>query len=495
MITTAEEIEREIAVTVPIGAVESGLSYYPFLDLTDEDFERLVYSLFKASSPDGHAKNWDATALMVRGADAGRDILLTTGGAPRSVVQCKRLESALSLPAVFREVAKLILFAKVNGDLSFNDSLDYFMAVARDPAGTVVDFFARRDELALSRTDDLKAAAREVRESYKTLAHLSVQKAEDSVLAAFPSLQLHLLRPGDFNSWLSRERRVAGTFFKQRVVVDNTFAETKFDELKAMLGALGPKLDGVAALTDEDLKIIQDRIAGTPASHRLNLGVATLFGFPPEMFAEDGDLQARLDRIAALRQAVDQDYIDWVFGRSRAIALDICTRPELMATTQKFARQIPGAFLGMVAKQCCERALGSDVMERIIRDVTGEPHLKDDDARLEHVCQVLLRSGERYLAGDFSELVGDEDLVAFKLELIADMMAEIPDRAALVIALDLGKAIFRPILVEAADRMRDLYCHRTSILLSGGSGLDDTNALKRMADAVKILTELKPKVG
>jgi hypothetical protein len=64
-------------------------------------------------------------------------------------VQCKRLERAISLPAVFREFAKLILFAEADPALpKVTSDLSYFLALAHDPAGTVVDFFCPPDGIA-----------------------------------------------------------------------------------------------------------------------------------------------------------------------------------------------------------------------------------------------------------------------------------------------------------------------------------------------------------
>lgn len=147
MILKSADADKEIALVKAVEADDTGQISFAYLRLTDEDFERLTYALAKSSAPINTVRTWDDATLMVRGADAGRDVLLTSQGTPVGVIQCKRLESGMSLPAVFREIAKLILFAKVNGDLSFQHELFYILALARDPASTVVEFFARRQQL------------------------------------------------------------------------------------------------------------------------------------------------------------------------------------------------------------------------------------------------------------------------------------------------------------------------------------------------------------
>lgn len=205
MIISGADADAEISKVEPASDEDAGLDSFAYLRLGDEDFERLSYALAKRSAPHGITRTWDDAAHMVRGADAGRDVLLTKAGRPVGVIQCKRLESQMALPAVFREMAKLILFASVNGDLRFDSDLIYFLTVARDPSGTVVDYFARRAEIEASKAEAIKAAAIEVRDTYVTLKPLDDATAEKRVLEALPKLSINLLRPIDLDEWLGRE--------------------------------------------------------------------------------------------------------------------------------------------------------------------------------------------------------------------------------------------------------------------------------------------------
>jgi len=433
------EIDRVKAVE----AEEPGQASFAYLRLTDEDFERLSYFLFKESKPSGVERTWDDAAIVVRGADAGRDVLLTSAGRAVGIVQCKRLESGISLPAVFREISKLVLFAKVNGDLAFDAANTYVLAVARDPAGTVVDFFARRKELEAKRRDDLLAAAREVREEYATLAALSVDEAEQEVLRVFPTLSLKLLRPTDLDEWLGRETTISARFFRQRMVVDARHVTEGQQKLEAILNSMRGKIDAVPLLTDDDLKIIKNRIEQTPETHRLNLGIATLFGYPREMFVENADLRARVERLGELQSELDRDYIQWIFGHSNMMADEVCVSADVMVPVHPFARQIPRAFLGLVASECVAAAISGTIMSRITSKVSNQPTFENDTARIADVCKELISAGERYLAGDFSQLAGNSELVALKRRMITAMMVGLSSRDDIVRALESGKAYLK----------------------------------------------------
>jgi len=64
-------------------------------------------------------------------------------------------------------------------------SMNYsILTLARDPASTVVEFFARRQQLEAGRENDIRAVAREVRETYATLAGLAPDEAEAEVMGA-----------------------------------------------------------------------------------------------------------------------------------------------------------------------------------------------------------------------------------------------------------------------------------------------------------------------
>lgn len=491
MIVSGTLADEQMSAGAPIEAIDAGLSTFPYLQLTDEDFEKLAYALFKKSTPDGWKRDWDDAAVMVRGADAGRDLLLTSDGKTAGFVQCKRLESGMALPAVFREVAKLILFAHVNGDVTFDRSYTYSLALARDPAATVVEFFARRTEREIKCEDQIREAARAVRDEYKTFSAITPVDAETLVLDALRHLTIKLIRPTELNQWLGREPTVSQAFFKQRLVIDANEAKEHYKRMEALIAAMSDKVEGIPPLTDVDMKIIIQRIEKTPDTHRLHFGLAALFGYPAEMFAESKDLEARIGRIARAVAEIDADYSNWIFKKSSDYAQELLDDGMIVYTVPAFSRQVPAAFLAEVAKQCCQLAMGSSVMDAIIRKQTGEPDLRDDDAKLKYVRQRLLDSGYRYLDCDFSELVGDEELVAFKKRIIAQFMEDITSRADLEAKLDAGIATLRPSLFAAADRLRALCGQRTSIVFTQSGLLESNDAIKRMGETLKMLDALK----
>lgn len=494
MIVSGAAAEAEISKVDAAENEEAGAFSFAYLRLSDEDFERLSYALAKRSAPQGINQNWDDAALMVRGADAGRDVLLTRAGSAVGVIQCKRLESRLALPAVFREIAKLILFASVNGDLSFNQKLSYFLSLARDPAGTVVDYFARRAEIEPKKTADIKSAALEVRDSYTTLEGLNDARVEELVFQALPQLDVHLLRPVDLDEWMGREHSVATRFFRQRIVVDNEVIGDAFKNVQEMILGLKNDFKSLSPIADEDVNILRELIEGTPDTHRLNFGIAMLFGFPREMFIARTDLENRVTRLGRLLKEISDDYTDWVFAQARAKANEICESAEAMYV-KPLARQVPMQFLSYVAKECLTVALSGTVMSDIIAKLANAPKLDDDEARLRAVRQNLIAEWTRYLSGDFTQLAGDSGIVAQKRVIIAQVLNDLHSPTDIEQAIDMGTDLLKPKMLAAANALRATCKHRTSIILTGTRAIDSTDTIKRLVDTVRSLEAMRPPSG
>ncbi|MFN3946093.1 MAG: hypothetical protein ACK4K7_14300 [Allosphingosinicella sp.] len=490
MIISGAAADAEIAKVKPAEIEDAGLASFAYLRLDDEDFERLCYALSKRSAPLGVERIWDDAALMVRGADAGRDVLLTKGGVPVGVIQCKRLEGQMALPAVFREMAKLILFASVNGDLRFDRELIYMLTVARDPARTVVDYFARRSEVEPAKRDAIMAAAVEVRDTYATLARMDDEVVERLVFASLPKLSIKLLRPVDLDEWMGREGAVAARFFKQRIVVDNQIVSDRLDAFEGLLRGLAGDVQKLAPVTDEDLELLREQIRDTPETHRLNLGIAMLFGFPPEMFVGRPNLEKRVGRLRDLLQEVDADYTDWVFALAREKAAEICDSAEAMYAPM-IARAIVAPFLGYVAKECLAVALSGSIMSSILDRLSNAPRLESDEARLRQAREDVASEWGRYLAGDFGQMIGDAEDLKLKRLIVERALEGLRSQEHLENALEMGADLLKQKLFDAADSLRATCKHKVSIVLTGSRGIDSDAGLKRLADTVRSLEALK----
>ena len=485
------QADAELKNVERVDGLEAASPTFPLADLSPVDFELLNYALFKNSSPVGTPQNWDDAALMLTGADEGRDILLLGGGAAPGVVQCKRRSAAMTRPAVLRELSKCILFCTLDTSTPpLSPHAHYFLSLTRDPAGTVLDFFAQPARFLSSHPSDVAAAVRDTLEEYGSLHALDLDDAVSTVDRYLRSMTLHLLRPVDLHFWVARKPDIARLFFRHRVVVDNDPLMQELGALRGSVDEIARQTSGISAITDDDVKIIKDYIDGVPESHRTSLGIASLFGFPREMFAGEENFRKHLESLLGALQVLHTAYIDWMNSRAHEEAARICDLPEIRFTVHPFALQIAAGYMGTLAADISLRSLSGEAMSAIIEKATKRKAFSDDDERLTHVCERVLDQGRQHLAQDYSQLAGDDDLVAFKRQLFDHLMADIPDMTTLEDIVQDGRLKLEPYLKQASSDLQSLGGFRPSVFLAGTSGLDSDIAIAKMANTARSLEEL-----
>ncbi|MDE8653903.1 hypothetical protein [Novosphingobium album (ex Liu et al. 2023)] len=296
--------------------------------------------------------------------------------------------------------------------------------------------------------------------------------------------------PVDLDEWMGREAAVAARFFKQRIVVDNQIVSDRLDAVENLIRGLMGDVQKLAPVTDEDIELLRAQIQDTPETHRLNFGIAMLFGFPPEMFVGRSNLEKRIGRLRDVIQEMDAGYTGWVFTLARSKAAEICDSAEAMYAPM-IARMIPSAFLSYVAKECLAVALSGSVMAGIVDRLSNAPHHETDEARLRQVREDLVGEWGRYLAGDFTQMIGDGEVLIMKHQIVQQGLKGLASQADLKNALQIGADLLKQKLFEGADAMRAMCKHKVSVVLTGTRGVDSDEGLKRMLNTVRSLDALK----
>ena len=397
----------------------------------------------------------------------------------------------MTRPAVLRELSKCILFCSIDSSLqSFSSRLRYFLSLTRDPNRRVVDFFARPSQFLKANRSEVAAAVKKTLDSYSSLDSLSFEDALSTVCNHLQSMTLHLLRPVDLILWLDNQPDIAKFFFKHRVLVDNSEVVEKFHILQERMDELSRHTSGISAITDDDVKTIKEYIDGVPESHRMSLGFASLFGFPREMFAGTENFQKHMESLIGAIQGLHKAYIVWMDSRAHEEAARICNLAAIRWTVHPFALQIASGYMGTLAADISLRALSGDVMGSIMEKASRRKVYSDDEGRLAYVCGRILEQGRRYLAHDYSQLVGDDELIKFKRQIIDHLMTDIPEAETLEHVMELGKCKLEPHLKEASSVLRSLGSFRPSVFLMGTSGLDRDAMIVKMAETARALDEL-----
>ena len=411
-----QDVEAELNGVRPLGALQPQSNSYPYLKLSSEYFELLNYELFANSSPPSLRRSWDKAMLMSSGSDAARDITLYSSEKLVGIVQCKRHKNNITLSTVLKEISKFALYPEVNDELpKLSGEIQYFLALAGQPSKRALEFFGRPTAFTTCSSSTLEEAVKEVLETYVQFENIEYSFAINKVCGLVTSMKLVLLRSEDIDGWLQNEQKIASRYFAHRHVVDSSTVEAQNFEIMRTLQALNVHLGSVPFVTDVDLKFIRSRIESVPESHRVSLGFASLFGFPKEMFAGKPKLEKLVTPLVTALNGLSKGYIDWTQESARQHTARICALPEVQFTVHPFARQMVLSYLSLTVADLALYNLSGEVMTKIIQKTSKRETFKNQNERLDYVCQELCEQGSRYLKDDFSQVVGEGELLDLKL--------------------------------------------------------------------------------
>ena len=116
-----EIIESEINREYKPNAYQAGYKTLPFNDLSDRDFEILIYQLIRERIKNSHEIRFDDIALMQGVGEQGRDCCLYKDGQVAGVAQCKKYKERLTKPSVIKEILKFLMYSIVDNTIFPDD--------------------------------------------------------------------------------------------------------------------------------------------------------------------------------------------------------------------------------------------------------------------------------------------------------------------------------------------------------------------------------------
>jgi hypothetical protein len=474
-----QQIENEAKAGYKPLTIESGITILPLSELGDREFELLSYLLIKQEIEEGGHPGLTGIALMQAVAERGRDCVLYRDNIVAGLVQCKKYASRLSRPQVLKELIKFLLFATLERSiLPDPENFEYKLYVSNDltgPAITLIHSYKSEIENELS-SGNIAQYIDEVVAEYESFACYRGNPPVADVVALLKSIHVSACNATDLTNRIYKQQALLSSFFRVMTVVSLEAADTL---IRTALDDYGLKL-----LTDEDLRALQDRIASVPADNRINLGWVDFFGFSKEFFRYlKGDkFKELMVAIASVAKVLGKQQIDFLNNEIRKSTQQRITLEFLykgivhpfsvsFAAPYLFERLINRVVVGSMPKAMLEKYYPQCAMTK--------------DELIAKISQRLLDDSSRVMSGDYSQIVGDQDMVEFKLRLFEHMhqgLANIND-AKTVLEKDLKAMI--PVLDEIEkDISNKILPHRT-VVIKDASFFDDELQLRRIASTIK----------
>lgn len=219
----SKKIEAELLSVRPVVEAGVGLHKFPLGKLEPREFELLLYRLFNTSAPPSPiSKTYDHVRVLNDGQDRGRDVVLYGSEKAVGIIQCKRHNSNISLPEVFREIIRFILFAHLSPELiPAGSAFQYILALAQPPAETAADLFSEPERIVADNDHLIEGYVQDVIKKYESFRGLRSKDVLPEVKNKLCSMSLRLLSETELNLWLLGEQETAQIFFPARLVIDD----------------------------------------------------------------------------------------------------------------------------------------------------------------------------------------------------------------------------------------------------------------------------------
>lgn len=469
----ADEIENDIATSPKPTAYEISQGY-PLNMLGDRQFECLVHDLFlaEARSRTSTFGSFDQALLMQGVGERGRDCALLLDRVHVGVIQCKRYDALLTKPDVAREILKFCLHAIVDPELMPQaKNFRYIFAASRDFNEKAKLLLASFNVNILSEPA-LLPWCKEVIEVNKQLEHLKPEEVEAQLRELLSEIKVTPLAFNELSTMLVRDHTVVAKYFSVKTVV----SEERLLPIEAKLETI------TRMIADEDVRRLVDDLQKHPQDRRHDMGLVSLWGYPKEFVGRlhrDGKLMALVQELSIAKAKFDDEFYPILIEEmSEAIFVNITATGRFSPFTIQAAR--PYLFDRLSERWL--RAQQGDAMASIImRSVTAAADPLAIRAR-------LLETGEAVLRGDFSQVVGDEELVALNKKVLISAHRSLRNRADMERTFDKDWPAMLPLLKKIEQQLDSLLSDNTTIVLGGMKWVDSSARIK---DVFKAIDSLK----
>ncbi|ROL94870.1 hypothetical protein BK636_01295 [Pseudomonas chlororaphis] len=414
---SAERLQKEIELGYKPLALRSGLSALPYTELSDRDFENLIYCLMRAETESIPSADFDDVALMQGVGEKGRDCVLYQNGRIVGAVQCKNLKVRMTRPAVIKELIKFLLFALLDNQIMPNPKgFKYHLYVPgglTGPAISLVSGFAEEIEREVSNGDLLQHLVT-VASEFESFECFVDKPPLDKICETLRGLNFKAFEGADINNRLSQNNGVLSSFFQVSLVVESDSLMQKLDEKW--------NTAGLNFLTDEALIALHARLNGVSENLRVGLGAVDLYGYSMDFvkFLGRGGFEELIRESTKLRNFLDLKLISYLSSKISDFVYEEITLPFI---NQNLILPFTASVIHQYLLKCAlpkmmERSVSAQGMSRMHPTASLGP-----DELLRHVLEQNITSQIKVAQGDYSQFPDPDPDRAKRLYLFEALRA------------------------------------------------------------------------
>lgn len=474
-----EQINAETQSNFRPAIIESGISILPFAELSDKDFERLSYLLIKKEIENKDIKNITDIALMQGVSERGRDCVLFNNGKVCGLVQCKKHQGRLTRPLVIKEITKFLLFSTLDSDiLPDSKNFEYKLYVSNDFTETAIKLIhSFKSEIRLEiKSGNVDKFINELIEEYESFSTYKKNPPSEQINELLMNISVSSSNAIDLTARINKYSEILNLFFNVKIVV-------MIDDVKNLLKTM---LDdyGLKSLTDEDLKIIQERIGDTDEGKRLNCGFVDFFGYSKNFFQsiKHDEVKDILDKVVNLTLILHKLQLKFIVAEiHKEIYNEITLKLLNFGKIHPFSIGIAAPYLFIRLSMI---TMKKEMSERSFNDFYPV-FTKSKDELIKEVSREQLDICKKILNKDFSGIAGTTEEVNFKMDLfkrIYQGFSDVSD-AEKVLSRDIEE--IRPALDKIENIIKTYLAAKQTIVIKDGSFLDNKSELERIMKTTK----------
>lgn len=217
---------------------------YDFNQLTDRNFEVLLYRIFKNRIENSDlAGNFEQVMLMTGVRDKGQDCALFYDGKQVGLIQCKKYNQNISTNQVVEEVLKFVLYSiedKRIFSANNEDKFTYYFAVSKGFANDANTYIGTFND-SIANEIKIEEYIIKLTEKYQSISHLKFSEIEVELKEKLSKIIIKPILPVDIQGWLKENcSSILSDFFKIEMVVDQKLLEGVQKELVALKEVILP---------------------------------------------------------------------------------------------------------------------------------------------------------------------------------------------------------------------------------------------------------------
>lgn len=446
---------------------------YPIEYLSSREFEILVYFVFKKEIEFGiNSDKYDTIFLMKGTSERGRDCILQSRNKNVGVIQCKRYTSLISKPDLAREIIKFTLHAIQDPELiSEATNFTYYFIALQGFRDTTLVLLKDFNKNILSEPK-LHEWVNEVIEENEELKFKDYSEVKGDLEKILGKITIKPITGLEIDQKLKSSKEIVAMFFEIEKVASEDMLRKVFSEYFEFKN-------------DEDLEILRQKLKDVPKENRMFFGLFSIYGYDIDFYKRLVGDKKMLFQIADIKVEINKRYIDYLNETIRKYQLLFISG---LPNISPFTKQVVVPYLfNKYALKYNETSLGQFLSKIVRGDRKGVLY---EFQTIEQHKAHLLDIGEKVLKDDFSDFVGDEELLKFKKEVSFWTHKDFQTVEEMSERFDKDMIILKPIIEIIEEQIVKITPVNPTIIIED-KGLGETE--KDFADILKGVQKFDPK--